>query len=164
MPAREPAAITHSRGVRARGPADRVEPGPHGPGLIGPAWRQYTPYGAPRGQAPPSWPDTHAFLGKRADTSTGLDIIGARQYDPATGRFLSVDPVLDSSSAQTLAGYNYAAGNPVTSCDPTGLCRKSMPDQPPVGCPRYEGKPERQPVRQSGSGSHVTAGQVKGQA
>jgi RHS repeat-associated protein len=99
-----------------------------------PAWRQYTPYGASRGTAPSSWPDTHAFLGKPADTATGLDIIGARQYDPATGRFLSVDPILDTSSPQTFAGYAYAAGNPVTSSDPTGLCRKSMPDEPPVDC------------------------------
>ena len=92
-----------------------------------PAWRQYTPYGTPRGQAPPSWPDTHAFLGKPADITTGLDIIGARQYDPATGRFLSVDPVLDTSSPQTLAGYAYAADNPVTQADPTGL---SLPGRP----------------------------------
>ena len=86
-----------------------------------PAWRQYTPYGAPRGTAPSSWPDTHAFLGKPADPSTGLDIIGARQYDPSTGRFLSVDPILDTTSPQTMAGYAYAADNPVTQADPTGL-------------------------------------------
>ena len=86
-----------------------------------PAWRQYTPFGAPRGQAPSSWPDAHAFLGKPADPSTGLDIIGARQYDPSTGRFLSVNPILDTSSPQTMAGYAYAADNPVTQADPTGL-------------------------------------------
>ena len=76
---------------------------------------------APRGTAPPSWPDAHAFLGKPADTNTGLGIIGARQYDPSTGRFLSVDPILDTSSPQTMAGYAYAADNPVTQADPTGL-------------------------------------------
>lgn len=76
-----------------------------------PVWRQYTPYGAARGTAPSSWPDINAFLGKPADTATGLDLLGARQYDPATGRFLSVDPVLDPASPQTLNGYSYAAGN-----------------------------------------------------
>ena len=86
-----------------------------------PTWRQYTPYGAPRGQAPASWPDTNAFLGKPTDANTGLDIIGARQYDPTTGRFLSVDPILDPTSPQTLAGYTYAADNPITQADPTGL-------------------------------------------
>jgi len=65
-----------------------------------PAWRQYTPYGAPRGQAPSSWPDANAFLGKPADTATSLDIIGARQYNPATGRFLSVDPILELGNSK----------------------------------------------------------------
>jgi RHS repeat-associated protein len=48
------------------------------------------------------------------------DPIGARQYDPATGRFLSIGPVLETSSPQQLNGYTYAADNPVTSSDPTG--------------------------------------------
>lgn len=87
-----------------------------------PAWRQFTPYGAPRGTASTSWPDSNAFLGKPTDTSTGLDLIGARQYDPGTGRFLSVDPVLDTADTQTLGGYTYAADNPVTQADPSGLC------------------------------------------
>ena len=87
-----------------------------------PLWRQFTPYGAPRGTAPTTWPDTNAFLGKPADTTTGLDLLGARQYDPGTGRFLSVDPILDPTDTQTLGGYTYAAGNPVTQADPTGLC------------------------------------------
>jgi RHS repeat-associated protein len=97
-----------------------------------PVWRQYTPYGAARGTAPSSWPDINAFLGKPADTATGLDLLGARQYDPATGRFLSVDPVLDPASPQTLNGYGYAAGNPVTQADPTGLCIYSWCPPPPA--------------------------------
>ena len=48
-----------------------------------------------RGTPPGSWPDTNAFLGKPADTTTGLNAIGARQYDPATGRFLSLDHILN---------------------------------------------------------------------
>jgi RHS repeat-associated protein len=97
-----------------------------------PVWRQYTPYGAARGTAPSSWPDINAFLGKPADTATGLDLLGARQYDPATGRFLSPDPVLDPASPQTLNGYSYAAGNPVTQADPTGLCIYSWCPPPPA--------------------------------
>jgi RHS repeat-associated protein len=97
-----------------------------------PIWRQYTPYGAARGTAPSSWPDINAFLGKPADTATSLDLLGARQYDPATGRFLSVDPVLDPARTQTLNGYSYAAGNPVTQADPTGLCIYSWCPPPPA--------------------------------
>jgi RHS repeat-associated protein len=86
-----------------------------------PAWRQFTPYGAARGQAPPSWPDTNGFLSKPTDPNTALTIIGARQYDPVAGRFLSVDPVLSSDSPQQLDGYTYAADDPVSASDPTGL-------------------------------------------
>jgi RHS repeat-associated protein len=86
-----------------------------------PSWRQFTPYGAPRGQAPPSWPDTNGFLGKPTDANTALTIIGARQYDPASGRFLSPDPVLDSTTPQQFNGYTYAGDNPVSQADPSGL-------------------------------------------
>ena len=48
---------------------------------------------------------------------TGLVYLINRYYDPATGQFTSVDPAI----ADTLQPYAYAAGNPVTSNDPTGL-------------------------------------------
>jgi RHS repeat-associated protein len=86
-----------------------------------PQWQQYTPYGAPRGTAPASWPDTNGFLGKPTDPTSGLTIIGARQYDPTTGLFLSIDPILETTSPLQLNGYSYAADNPVTNSDPTGL-------------------------------------------
>jgi RHS repeat-associated protein len=74
----------------------------------------------------PSWPDANGFLGKPADTTTALTTLGARQYDPATGQFLSVDPVLNTAAPQTMAGYTYAAGNPATTADPTGLCPSTL--------------------------------------
>ena len=40
----------------------------------------------------------------------------ARWYDPTSGQFLSVDPVV----AETGATYNYAGDNPVDLTDPTG--------------------------------------------
>ncbi|WP_416973955.1 polymorphic toxin-type HINT domain-containing protein, partial [Streptomyces sp. 4F14] len=84
--------------------------------------RYTTPFGADRGTplfGP--WPDDKGFLGKTRDATTGLTHIDARQYDPTTGQFLSVDPVLDPANPQTLNGYSYAANNPVTFSDPTGL-------------------------------------------
>jgi len=49
--------------------------------------------------------------------------LGARDYDPVLGRFLSVDPVLNPASPQQVNGYSYADNNPVTASDPSGLCR-----------------------------------------
>jgi RHS repeat-associated protein len=83
--------------------------------------RYFDPYGDPRGTVPGSWPDQHAFVGKPTDPTTSLDLLGARQYDPATGRFLQVDPLLETSDPRQLGGYSYAADNPVNNSDPAGL-------------------------------------------
>ncbi|NEB05738.1 RHS repeat-associated core domain-containing protein [Streptomyces sp. SID13726] len=83
--------------------------------------RYTTPFGASRAGGTGTWPDDKAFLGKSADSSTGLTYVGARQYDPTIGRFLSVDPLLDTSDSQSLNGYTYADNSPVTQSDPTGL-------------------------------------------
>ncbi|MDX2730989.1 RHS repeat-associated core domain-containing protein [Streptomyces sp. PA03-2a] len=83
--------------------------------------RYTTPFGATRGTTPTTWPDDKAFLGKPADTTTGLTHIGAREYDPGIGQFLSVDPVLALDQHQSLNGYSYANNTPVTASDPTGL-------------------------------------------
>nr|WP_237276962.1 RHS repeat-associated core domain-containing protein [Streptomyces caniscabiei] len=84
--------------------------------------RRYTkPFGEARGATPATWPDDKGFLGKPADADTGLTHIGAREYDPATGRFLSVDPILAPDDHESLNGYAYANNTPVTKSDPTGL-------------------------------------------
>lgn len=84
--------------------------------------KRYTsPFGAPRGTKAINWPDDKAFLGKPADEFTGLTHVGAREYDPSVGQFISVDPVLDTTQHQSLNGYAYANNTPVTSSDPTGL-------------------------------------------
>ncbi|MFE4621869.1 RHS repeat-associated core domain-containing protein [Streptomyces mirabilis] len=85
-----------------------------------PTWRQFTPYGAPRGTTV-TWSDNRGFLNAPTDTNTGLTIVGARQYDPDTGRFISLDPLFEATSPQELNGYSYAGDNPVTHSDPTGL-------------------------------------------
>jgi len=47
----------------------------------------------------------------------GLIYLINRYYEPATGQFISVDPLL----SQTQQPYAYADGNPVSNSDPTGL-------------------------------------------
>ncbi|WP_194909670.1 RHS repeat domain-containing protein [Catenulispora rubra] len=85
-------------------------------------FRNYTPYGDIRGAAPASWPGQKGYLGVgTADAATGLTDVGAREYDPTTGRFISVDPVFESGSAAQMGGYTYSGNDPISSSDPTGL-------------------------------------------
>ena len=106
-----------------------------------PTWRQFDPYGNPRGTTTP-WIDNRTFLNKTTDTTTGLTNIGARYYDPTTGRFVSLDPVFERSDPEALNGYGYTDANPVTETDPSGLmacgdsgqCRGN-PDQGGEGPP-----------------------------
>ncbi|MET9777481.1 polymorphic toxin-type HINT domain-containing protein [Streptomyces sp. NPDC006367] len=89
--------------------------------------RYTTPFGEDRGKPLHGpWPDDKGFLGKTRDTTTGLTHIGAREYDPTLGQFISVDPVLIPSDPQSLNGYSYAGNNPATNSDPTGLCRADV--------------------------------------
>ncbi|MGW7657995.1 RHS repeat-associated core domain-containing protein, partial [Streptomyces tendae] len=85
--------------------------------------RRTLPFGGVRGQQPTAWPGTKGFVGGTDDTkTTGLTHLGAREYDPTTGRFLSVDPVMEPGDTQQMQGYAYANSNPLTFSDPTGLC------------------------------------------
>ncbi len=85
--------------------------------------RYYDPYGNPRGARPTAWvaPDeNHGFLGQPTDPSNHLDLLGARAYDPALGRFLTPDPIFQAGDPNQMGGYAYAADNPASGSDPTG--------------------------------------------
>ncbi|MGW5846550.1 polymorphic toxin-type HINT domain-containing protein [Streptomyces sp. NPDC055254] len=83
--------------------------------------RKFTPFGEARGQKPSMWPGDKGFLGGTRDESTGLTHLGAREYDPAIGRFISVDPLMDTAESQTMNPYTYALNSPATYADPSGL-------------------------------------------
>ncbi|MFB7999797.1 RHS repeat-associated core domain-containing protein [Streptomyces sp. NPDC056002] len=84
--------------------------------------KRYTsPFGEIRGTKPTAWPDDKGFLGKPVDTTTGLTHVGAREYDPGIGQFISVDPLLELDKHQSLNGYGYSRNNPTTSSDPSGM-------------------------------------------
>ncbi|MFF1821545.1 polymorphic toxin-type HINT domain-containing protein [Kribbella sp. NPDC058245] len=85
--------------------------------------RYAKPFGDPRGPTV-AWPDDHGFLGKPEDKDTGLTTLGAREYDPTIGRFISVDPLLDANDPQQMLGYTYANDNPISGSDPTGLLNR----------------------------------------
>ncbi|QES10603.1 hypothetical protein DEJ44_12865 [Streptomyces venezuelae] len=84
--------------------------------------RSFKPYGEARGPQPTAWPNKRGYLGVGIeDTAFGLIHLGAREYDPSTGRFISADPVVDVSDPLQSNGYAYSHNSPVSRSDPTGL-------------------------------------------
>src|SRR5206468_3550927 len=90
--------------------------------------RKTDPFGNPRGTQP-AWPTTHGFVNGTIDP-TGLTHLGAREYEPTTGRFISPDQIIDVGDPIQMNGYAYANNGPVTGSDSTGLCR----DDPGTPC------------------------------
>ncbi len=84
-----------------------------------PTWRQLDPFGNTRGTAA-TWIDNRTFLNDVTDPASDLVDVGARWYDPVTGSFISLDPLLETGSPLQLNGYSYAANDPVSGDDPTG--------------------------------------------
>jgi len=60
------------------------------------------------------------FGGGLLDPDTGLVHLGARDYDPTSGRWTGSDPIGFAGGDSNL--YRYAGGDPVNDADPTGLC------------------------------------------
>lgn len=89
-------------------------------GNLTPTWRYSDPFGNSRGTPPAAWPDKHGFVGGYQD-STGLTHLGAREYDPATGRFTQPDPELETEVPQLWNAYAYANNAPANLADPSGL-------------------------------------------
>lgn len=83
----------------------------------------YLPFGEPW-TASPTGTETRRFAGKERDAETGLDYLGARYYASQTGRFTTVDPLLDIEQAlvdpQRWNRYAYALNNPLKFTDPDG--------------------------------------------
>ena len=61
--------------------------------------------------------------GYRSESETGLQLLGLRYYDPASGTFLNRDPIKYDGGLNL---YNYTYNNPIGSSDASGLA-------PPIG-------------------------------
>jgi RHS repeat-associated protein len=62
---------------------------------------------------------TFGFAGGLYDPDTGLTRFGARDYDPASGRWAAKDPILFAGGDTHL--YAYCGSDPVNCIDPSGL-------------------------------------------
>ncbi len=68
------------------------------------------------GGTPINW---WGFHGTYLD-ATGLNKMGARYYDSATGAFTQIEPVKDTSALRGIIDYTYAGADPINQMDPGG--------------------------------------------
>ena len=64
-------------------------------------------------------PPEYAFQGQRQDFATGLYEMGARYYDPTTGRWTSQDPIGFDGGDPNF--YRFVINSPTNATDPAGL-------------------------------------------
>ncbi|MEU6859668.1 RHS repeat-associated core domain-containing protein [Glycomyces sp. NPDC046736] len=83
-------------------------------------YRRQDPFGNDRGAAA-NWTATQQGFHTGTEDPTGLISMGARFYDPTTGRFISRDPIQAFTDSQQINGYSYSNNNPINMSDPTGL-------------------------------------------
>lgn len=92
--------------------------------------RYENPYGADRG-APASFAGDHGFVDGVSDPEGDVHL-GAREYLPTLGQFISVDPVIDYNDPAQLNPYVYSHNDPVNGTDPTGTMVDYMGGDPTV--------------------------------
>jgi RHS repeat-associated protein len=81
-------------------------------------------YGRLISDSAPAFELVVGFGGGIEDQDTGLVRMGARDYDPRTGRFTAEDPMSLSGSPGNL--YLYAMGNPANQRDPSGTLNAGL--------------------------------------
>jgi RHS repeat-associated protein len=69
------------------------------------------------------------FPGQRYDGVTGLHYNYRRDYDPATGRYIQVDPI---GLAGGINPYVYVGGSPLSRIDPLGLADQQYKSEPVI--------------------------------
>jgi len=69
------------------------------------------------------------FTGHQPELDAGLINMRGRMYDPAVGRFMSVDPVIENAlEVGTWNAYSYVLNRPLSLVDPTGLAAGTQTD------------------------------------
>jgi RHS repeat-associated protein len=85
---------------------------------------RHYPYGEERWRWPQegTFPTEYRFTGQRIQSGLGLYFMGARQYDPALGRWISADTLVpDPANPQSFNRYAYVRNSPLRFVDPSAI-------------------------------------------
>jgi RHS repeat-associated protein len=104
------------------------------------------------------------YTGQESLDAVQLVDYNARLYDPALGRFLSVDPLIGHpGSTQSINPYSYVENNPLNKTDPTGMASNCTGSGSNKVCtvtvtPTGSHIPQTTKVTQGANGRAVTSG------
>ena len=91
----------------------------------------FTPFGSPYASVGSMQGLRKYYAGHRRHEGLNLSYMKARWYDPDSGTFLSIDPLVgDAADPQSHNAYSYARNNPANYVDPTG----ELFDECGLGC------------------------------
>lgn len=93
----------------------------------------FSPYGTPEGSTGTATTPM-AFAGQYTDSQSGLQYLRARFYDPATGQFMTKDPL----AAVMRTSYGYANQSPLHYVDPSGMSCVGVGHAGPVSYPTFD--------------------------
>lgn len=130
--------------------------------------RRVMPYGEDRTAQPADWKGSEGYVGGTRD-NTGYTHLGAREYDPTLGRFISVDRIMDLADPQQWHAYSYSSSSPITFSDPTGLYETCDNDGnatctlelPPVPDPDETYEPDDDDDSGSGGMDYCSSGRLE---
>jgi RHS repeat-associated protein len=105
----------------------------------------YDAWGNPQTSGGLSSSTPFGYAGDYTDP-TGLNYNIRRYYDPQTGQFISIDPLVD----QTEAPYSYALDDPIDTSDLSGTCATKVEPGPSV-CPGIWRDIVRRTIRGNGA-------------
>ena len=117
----------------------------------------YYPFGLKQGNIASKSSYKYKYNGKELQDELGLNVYdyGARNYDPAVGRWFNYDPLAEKS--RRFSPYTYALDNPIYFIDPDGMEALGNGNPPKLLSTEYDGSEKIEIYGTNNSGGYSGA-------